>query len=339
MNLLKFTTSTPSFKDVKGHLLKDSIAETAFVELGGIKQWILMRGRSIHQPILIFLHGGPGISLQGIFRYYNHALEDHFLVVGWDQRGTGKSYQRKIDPKSMSISQFVSDLHELVCYLKNRFGHQQVYIMGESWGSLLGILYAKKYPENLYAYIGIGQVTHVRKSELLSYEYTLKEANQRHNQKALKELTSIKNPGHHIKDVKLQRKWLIKFGGVQVNKSSLFPLFLKAFGEKEYALLDLLWFIQGSKMSTQLLWPQIMEINLFEQVPELHTPVYFLMGRHDYCVSTQLVKEYFDALKAPEKKWICFDNAGHHPFIECPESFNATVISVKKDIDQQVRTK
>lgn len=328
MTLFKFTTSTPLFKDLKGNPLKESIAETAFVELGGIKQWVLMRGRSIYNPILIFLHGGPGISLQGIFRHYNHVLEDHFLVIGWDQRGTGKSYQRKLDPQSMSISQFVSDLHELVRYLKIRFGHDRVYIMGESWGSLLGILYAKMHPENVSAYIGIGQVTDVCTSELLSYEYTLEEAKKRNSVKALKELSSIKQPGATPKDVKLQRKWLIKFGGVQVNKTSLFPSILKAFGEKEYSLFDVLWLIQGSEMSLNLLWPQIIKINLFEQVPELQIPAYFLMGSNDHCVSTLLAKQYFEALKAPMKKWICFDNVGHHPFIECPEQFNKAVISL-----------
>ena len=325
-------TFTSSFFDNNGKKIKGSIAEEVYLDLGGIKQWVLLRGVNKKNPLLVLLHGGPGASVvNGLYRYYNNELENHFVVVYWEQRGTGRSYDSKIYQKSMTLNQFVSDLHELIGYLKNRFMKNKVYLMGESWGSLLGILYAQKYPEDLTVYIGIGQISNTKESELLGYEFTLAEARRRNNKKALRELQKMGSlPGGTVESVKIERKWLVKFGGLIYGKSGYFYLLswiLKILSVSEYAWPDLLRFSYGSKMSLKFLWDEIFQVNLFEQIPSLEIPVYFLIGCHDHCISSALVEEYFEYLKAPFKKLIWFEKSGHNPPWEESERFNKVVIS------------
>ena len=326
--LIKKKTFTSPFIQEQA-LENNSIAEEIYLPLGGDDQWVLLRGKNIDNPILVFLHGGPGISAHGLFRHYNSELENHYLVVGWDQRGAGKSYSKKIDPKSLKIEQYISDLHELIQYLKNRFGKEKIYLMGESWGSILGTLYASKYPQDLIAYIGIGQVANIQKSEVLGYQFTLKEAKKRKHNKALKELQNIIIPGQTPKDIKIQRKWLIKFNGFLQKYTSLYHYIPKILSADEYAWPDLIWVLLGNKQSLESLWPQIFEINFFEQVPSLDIPVFFFLGKYDNCVSSTLAAEYFQQLKAPYKKLIWFENSGHHPHFEESESFNNFILSLK----------
>ena len=322
-------TKTRPFLDKTGKLVENSIAEELKITIGGVEQYILLRGRNKSNPILVFLHGGPGATVvNSLFRYYHSKLEDHFLVTYWDQRGAGKSYSKKISQDSMNIDQFVSDLDELIKYLKKRFNKNKVYLIGESWGSLLGILYAKKHPENIEAYIGIGQISNPEKSELLGYEWTLQEAKKRNNKKAIKELESIKNPpGKFVKDVKKERKWLIKFGGQLYKRSGyLLHWIPKILTVNEYSWLDLIRLIQGLEFSLNLLWHEIYRTNLFESVRKLDVPVYFFLGKHDHCVSSKLAEEYLEFLQAPSKKLVWFKDSGHNPPFEEPEEFNKTVI-------------
>lgn len=328
---LKLSTTTRPFVNKDDKKIEDSIAEQRYLLLGGVKQWTLLRGRSIHNPILIFLHGGPGMSEHGFFRYCNSELENHFLVVGWDQRGTGKSYCKNIDLESMKIDQFITDLHELVTYLKQRFAQEKVYLVCKSWGTLLGTLYCSKYPRDIAAYVGIGQISDIQKSERLSYQFTLGEAKKRKNNKALKDLQSINGAsGSDIEDVRKQRKWLVKFGGHVYGHSSLLRYFIpKLLSVDEYSWADIIRLKLGSKISTNALWSEIFDVNFFEQVPSLDVPTYFFLGRHDYCVPSALAAEYFEYLRAPFKKLIWFENSGHNPPFEEPERFNEIMISLK----------
>ena len=310
--------------------VKNSIADEVYLKLGGVKQWVLLRGSNINNPILIFLHGGPGISEHGLFRYYNKELEDNFIVAGWDQRGCGKSYNRSIPPESLKIDTFISDLHQLIQYLKKRFGKNKVYLLGKSWGSILGTMYASRYPEDVTAYIGVGQVANVKESEKLGYEFTLQEAKKRNDKKALYELKKIESPpGSTIKDVGIERKWVTKFGGSVYGRTDYLMHWVpKILSVDEYSWIDLIRFMLGHKMSFKLLWPEIFNTNLFEQVPNLKVPVYFLLGRHDHQTSSKLASEYFEKLEAPKKELIWFENSGHNPPFEEPEKFNYIVKNI-----------
>jgi pimeloyl-ACP methyl ester carboxylesterase len=141
--------------------------------LGGQEQWILIRGMDIVKPIILFLHGGPGTANMSLLRKYTDELEQHFIVVTWDRRGGGKSYQAINPHSSMTIDRFVLDTGELTQLLCHRFNQNKIFLVGHSWGSLIGILSIQKYPDLYHAYIGIGQLANMQENEQISYDWTL----------------------------------------------------------------------------------------------------------------------------------------------------------------------
>ena len=193
---MKHLGNTPPFRGPNGKILPDSIAEIRYLHLGGLDQWVMIRGESLANPPLIFLHGGPGMTEMRFFRHFNAPLEKSFTIVYWDQRGAGKSFDRKIPRSSMTVEQFIADLDELVEAVRKRVGKHKVAIFGHSWGSALGVLYAARFPEKVAAYVGSGQIGDWPAGESSSYAFVLAEAERRNNRKALKELRAIGPPPH-----------------------------------------------------------------------------------------------------------------------------------------------
>jgi proline iminopeptidase len=154
--------------------------------IGGVPQMLWFRGVNTHLPVLILLHGGPGASEMPLFRHFNAELERHFLVVYWEQRGTGRSYGADLEPKDMTISRFVRDLGEVVRLVKARFGKRRVTLLGHSWGMVLGLIYAHDHPENVAAYVGVGQTANQR-----GYGYALEQATVRGDAGALEALCPL----------------------------------------------------------------------------------------------------------------------------------------------------
>jgi pimeloyl-ACP methyl ester carboxylesterase len=149
---------TPPITDAQGRVIPGSIASLEKIQLGGVEQWILIRGDDTTKPILLFLHGGPGTSQMVVERPCPGELEKNFVVAEWDQRGAGKSYSAIVPNVEMNIRQFISDTHELTELLCQRFQQKKIYLIGHSWGTIVGIMTAQKYPDSYYAYIVIGQV-------------------------------------------------------------------------------------------------------------------------------------------------------------------------------------
>ena len=148
-------TSTPSFVDSNGEMLPNSIAEERKVVLGGVEQHILLRGRDKTAPLLVFVHGGPGLSTTAFLRTNNAVLEEDFLMVYWDQRGTLNSFDEELDPADMTIGRMTADLGELIDYLLAEFNQEQVILVGHSWGTILALEHAAARPETVAAYIAI----------------------------------------------------------------------------------------------------------------------------------------------------------------------------------------
>ncbi|MCI5052296.1 MAG: alpha/beta hydrolase [Simkaniaceae bacterium] len=322
---------TPPFSH-DGLTENNSIAEELFLELGGVKQWILLRGKDYNNPILIYLQGGPGNCTHGLFRYHNSELENHFLVVGWDQRNSVKSYSRSIDPKSLTIDQYVCDLKELIQYLKKRFNQEKVFLIGESWGTAIGTLYASRYPSELFAYIGISQYANIQKSLTSSLQFAINEAEKRNHSRALRKLKQIGEPGKSYRDVIEHGKWILKFKGALVKHSTMMTYSRQILSMNEYAWPDVLWSRIGQLQSFKALWPEIYKIDFFKQVPELDVPVCFMLGRHDQLIPPADGEQYFNSLKAPTKKLIWFENSAHLPHFEESKRFNEEMIALKHSI-------
>jgi len=326
---------TRKFKDSKGEVISDSIAELNKITLGGIEQYILIRGKNKNNPVILFLHGGPGSAQIGFIARYQKNLENEFIVVNWDQRGAGKSYSKNIPSNSMTLAQFISDSKELVEYLCTRFAKEKIYIVGHSWGSLLGSRLTCSYSERIIAYIGIGQVVNMNDNELISYKYVLEEARKANKKGAVKVLEKIGEPPYknQMKDLRIQRKWLNKFKGAVYEKKLYKEIMGFLLTSPEYSFLNILNWVKGSSFSLKHLWSELLAFDITKDAPEIRVPVYFCIGRYDYNTPFELSYKYYETLKAPHKEYIWFERSAHSPIFEEPEKFCDTIVRIKKEIE------
>jgi len=324
-----FYSKTPIIKDEKGKPKTNSIATLEKVRIGGINQCVLIRGHDVNNPILLFLHGGPGSAQIGIAYKFQRKFEKYFTVVQWDQRGAGKSFSFKIPKQSMNIEQFIIDSNELIEQLKKRFGKDKIFLVGHSWGSALGMLLIQRYPENFHCYIGMGQSINQIEGEKISYEFVLEQAKKNNNKKAIKQLEKIKNKEvWDLKYSQIQRRWLNRFGGWYHGAKSNWIVLKLLFISPEYSIVDLIKFVIGALFSLRRMWKNVLqEINLFEQVKEVEVPVYFCAGKYDYNTPFELVEKYYNQIKAPTKNLFWFEKSAHSPNFEEKSKFEDIMIN------------
>jgi pimeloyl-ACP methyl ester carboxylesterase len=297
-------------------------------KIGGIKQRVWFRSTHTRNPAVILLHGGPGASEAALFRHFNADLERYFLMVYWEQRGTGRSYRGDIPPESMNIERFVRDLDELVDLVRERYDKNKVTLVGHSWGSAIGLLYAARHPDKVSAYVGIGQVADMRVGERLSYEFALKEAARHRHADASKSLERIGPPPHSVDEMLTSRKWVERFGGAFHGKLSTGKLIWAALQTDEANIFDLIKFGQGNRFSLQHLWDEFRDFGVDETQTAFQVPVIFFLGRYDWEVPSVLASRYFDRIRAPYKRLVWFEQSAHNPPFEEPEVFNRTLRDV-----------
>ncbi|MDG6219476.1 MAG: alpha/beta hydrolase [Candidatus Thermoplasmatota archaeon] len=317
-----------------------SIISLEKIKLGNINQWISIRSKNNDNPILLYLHGGPGTPVMPLFRHFQAPLEDYFIVVQWDQRGAGKSFSWRIPKESMTIEQFISDLYELIVSLCKRFNKEKIFLMGHSWGSVLGIKTVQKYPQLFHAYVGVSQSSNIVETEKIMYQFALKTSDELGDKKAVKMLKKIGPPfigmrlpyddfykGGYFSKMRVYGL-VTKYGGLIYNFKGYRSYFFRYLPllKPEYTVFDLIRIMQGSFFSTKTMIKELLTVNLSEQVTEVKVPVYFLMGRHDYNCSAELAKIYFDVLKAPKKEFVWFEKSAHAPNGEEPVKFNKIMI-------------
>ena len=168
-----------------------AIKEKTFIQVDGNKIGMFIEGNSPNAPVLLFLHGGPGMPQYGLTQKYPTFLEEHFIVCWYEQRGSGLSYNKTIDYAQLTVENIISDTIEIANYLRNRFHQDKIYLMGHSWGSLIGIETIKQYPELFHAYIGVAQIVNQLKSEKLVYEYMLEQYRKQDNKNMVKKLENF----------------------------------------------------------------------------------------------------------------------------------------------------
>ena len=310
--------------DAHGHTVVGSVASLEQIKLGGVSQWILIRGNSAGKPLLLKLHGGPGQAEMATVRF-NRLLEADFVVVEWDQRGAGKSAQA-IDPESaMSVSQLVEDTHDLTELLLQRFHQKTLILVGSSWGSVIGIATVQKYPDLYRAFVSTGQIANFSEGMNVGYRFLMTEARQRNNSEALNDLTTIGPPpyiGHgNSAKRKVYGKWLEAFGGIW-HSSEKFDRVGWMISSVEYAWPEKLHYTQAAEKSFDLLLPQLAAVNLSVTAPNVDVPVYFAVGRYDHMAPFEVSQAYFSMLAAPKKEWVWFDHSGHFPQWEEVEKFH-----------------
>ena len=257
----------------------------------------------------------------------------------WDQRLTGKTY-RESDPDAaaatISFDRMVEDARELSEYLIKRFGKKKIFVLGHSWGSMMGIPLVKRYPELFHAYIGTGQVISVYENESVGYEHALESAREQNNLEAIEALKGIAPYPHpetgtlDTRDV--LRHWQRELGLSLAGKKQWFMEMLEAgLVSPDYSLLDinLLFNIPREHRITKIpaMATMIDEFDLWELGPDFEVPVVFLLGRLDWQVPSVIAKRYFDAVKAPYKKFIWFEESAHSPPTEEKEKFVEALVS------------
>ena len=324
---------TRPFRTPDGKAVAGSIAEIAYLRLGGLDQWVMIRGERMDNPPLIFLHGGPGWSETPFLRYFNAPLEKHFTVVYWDQRGAGKSFGRHIPRASMTVEQFMADLDELVDRVCKRLGKTKVVIFGHSWGSVLGALYAARFPHKVAVYVGGAQIGDWPMAESISYAFALGEAERQGNGKALKKLRAIGPPPYDADAVFTERPLVLQLQG-RMGARDLWKTGRALLTAPESSLFDLVGAVRGFRFTMDAMWPEVSPLNLTRLAPALQMPVFFLLGRNDRWVPPETSVAYFDALTAPSKELIWFEDSGHEMFVDEPDKFNDVMARLVRPVSR-----
>jgi len=297
------------------------INELKTVNIGGIPQWISVRGSNRANPILLFLHGGPGSPMMPESWTFQRPWEDFFTVVQWDQRGAGKTFSaagRRPD-KSMTIGEMESDTEQLITFLRKTYNKRKIFLLGHSWGSILGVMVAQRHPEWLYAYVGVGQVVNGQENEIVGYRETLAEAEKTGNQKAiraLKALAPYPNPDGltPMSKVLQERKWDVVLGGMVYGQtrndvSGIWAL------SPQYTDYDDVSARLGEISSVEILLPQMEKVN-FNNVTRFKCPVFIFAGAQDRTTPEVLAHQYYERIQAPEKKFFEIPRAAHYVVTE-----------------------
>lgn len=294
------------------------------VRVGGIDQWISVRGFDRRNPILLFIHGGPGFPAMPTSWSYQRGWEEYFTVVQWDQRGTGKTYVTN-DPAqvgpTMTPQRMIADTEEMIDWLRREFDKQKIFVLGHSWGSYVGLEIAQRHPQWLHAYIGMGQVTHSRESERLGWQFAMDHARRASNEAAVRELQSIagyeKADQVSLEAVELQRKWLGVYGGAVRGRKRFDHEIVGTALAPEYSDADVKSIWTASDFSEQRLLSTVLTVD-FSTVAALQCPLILFNGRDDYNVSASLAAEWFERLKAPSKTLVWFERSAHDLMNEEP---------------------
>ncbi len=318
--------------DLNGETIVGSISTIEKITLGGQEQYLIIRGADTTKPVMLFLHGGPGSPELAFMKETNQAIENDFVMVYWEQRGSGKSYSKQIPVESMNLSQFISDTRELSELLAKRFKKEKIYIMGHSWGSFLGILTAYQHPGLFHAYFGIGQVCHQYKGEQISFEWVKEQANKHNDEDAIEALSeisfpdSLANSDMWLDFLLVERNYVNQFGGGGTHEmTGMWPMIKMLLDAKEYTFSEKINYMPGSLFSIEHLWPDVINTNLFHSIDSMQVPVYIFQGIHDYQTPYSVAKDFYDQLKAPEKEFFTFENSAHSPIMEEVDKFNSIV--------------
>lgn len=294
----------------------------AYLDVNGDRQWLMVAGSG---PPLLILHGGPGASETVLFRHFNRALEHRFTVAYWDQRGAGRSYDPERPPPNMTVAQLVRDLDVVVGLLRERLG-APVLLLGHSWGSALGLLYARERPDAVAGFIGVGQVADQGAQERASWAWALSEARRRGHGRAVRALEGIGAPPLDVPALMVKNRWVGAFDGDFAPGFSKTRTLLSALIGGETGVGEVRRLIAANTFSLRALWPEVRTLDLPARVPGVDVPVAFLLGRLDRQCPSDLAAAYLGRLGAPSRRLVWFERSAHNPPFEEPEAFDAAVL-------------
>jgi proline iminopeptidase len=332
VTLIAAPASTAPILDADGQPKPGSIAELTTVDIDGHEQSLLIRGADTANPVLLHLAGGPGGTDLGAMRL-DTGLEEHFVVVTWDQRGTGKSY-RALDPTaSLTVDDAVGNTLAVTDYLRERFDEERIVITGQSYGTVPAVIAAAAHPERYRAVVSTGQMVDVAETDRRFYDDATAEVRRRGDQATLDELAAIGPPpyGHWEDNLALNNLERALFPYPEFDGST--EMTATIWGP-EYSLMDSLAAIRGLLDTFALLYPQLQELDLRDAVPALDVPLYVVMGEHEASGRVAPARDWFDQLDAPRKRWVELPASGHRASFEQPVRYNQLLTDVLAETDR-----
>ncbi len=321
--MLARPASTDAIVDADGNTIAGSIAELANVDVDGHDLHLMIRGHSTANPVLLFLAGGPGGSEMGAMRKHLPELEEHFTVATWDQRGTGKSYD-ELDPTSTyTLDTAIADTIAVTDHLRERFAQDRIYVLGQSWGSTLGVLAIQARPELFEAFIGTGQMVSQLATDTIFYDDTLAWARATGDAGLVDELTTIGPPPY---DRMLDYETALSY------EHEVYPYdhtpnsegeggFSENFLVSEYALIDQVHLLGAFMDTFSVLYPQLQDIDFRETATEFEIPMFFVQGAHEADGRAEVFADWYPMVNAPTKDVTVLDTSGHRPLWEQPDEF------------------
>ena len=317
----------------------NGISSLEEIVLGGLRQWIFIRGTDRSNPVLLFLHGGPGAPLLGMSSSRLHDAEviEHFTVVHWDQRGAGKSFSSDIPVDSMTFDRLVEDCNELIDYLRSRLQTRKVFVVAHSGGTIIGLRAAYRYPEKIHAYVGVAQVVNDYEQQRISYDFVVEEAEKSGDVGRQNAIKAIGPPPYDSPKKGMAKERLVgQYGGFMHDSSirqtmKMTSLLISFLTSPEYSLSEGIRAFRnlGFEFTMNAMWEEMKNVDLAEEIQSVKVPIYFFEGKYDMNVPTVLVEEFYDSLDAEKgKKLIIFEHSGHMPMIEEKEKYQDSLINV-----------
>ena len=303
----------------------DPIVVLEGVEIGGMTQWLLIRGQDRSAPVLLWLHGGPGAAQMPLAHATTRALEADFVVVHWDQRGAGRSNPPGFDPATMTLERFLLDAHVVTRHLQVRLGAERIVVLGHSWGTMLGARLVARWPGDYAGYIGVGQQVSTARGIAVTLDRLapMIRAGGRAADRRWLDSATPEALQEHAAYVEMMQRLDRHGAGMNVPTWRLAWMLLRA---PEYSLGDLMRWLDGANRGSGPMWPEYRARDLMAEVPVMPVPMLLISGAHDLNTPVELAADWFDAVEAPEgKRHEVFAASGHAPFLTEPERFAETV--------------
>jgi proline iminopeptidase len=306
----------------------DAIDESGFVEIGGIPQWISIRGEGRANPVLVMLHGGPGACFQIIGYDSMRPWERDFTVVQWDQRGSGRTFGRNGSKSSgrLSVDRIAADAVEVIAHALGRTRQARAIILGASWGSIIGLEAARRRPDLVHAYVGAGQVVDMQANEAVGYDGLMARLEARGQAKAVERLRRIGAPPYAGLGEMLKQRRILMAHLSDSERGLLGRLLLAAFTAPGARLRDVWDWLAGQTFTMRRIYAELMDYADRGVPPSSPVPVVIIQGDEDIQTPTSLARAYHDAFDAPSKAFVLIPGGGHNTLLAMPEAFHAVLV-------------
>jgi len=328
--------------DARRIVVPGGIERLEQLRIGGIEQWVSVRGTDRRNPVLLYIHGGPGYVSLPMSWWFARGWEEYFTVVQWDQRAAGKTHLLN-DPDTvgagLTMERMQADVTEMAAWARREFGKRRIFVLGHSFGSFLALTLATEHPDWLYACIGVGQLIDGPESERRGWHFALDAARRAGNAQAVRELESIAPyaaPGQPIaiQDLYLERKWVGYYGGVMAYRHDNDADSDLAWLSPDYSDEDIGRIWDGNKLATPILLPGVITLDR-RSLHQLAVPLLLFEGRHDYNANAAVAAEWFATVRAPHKRLIWFEHSAHMPMTEEPGKFLISLVRFVRPLAEQ----